>query len=134
MADATDFPDPSHPTLSPDKRKEFTDWLKEPTQKTGRDVSKDLYDYDLAGWYGKNGPQDLTGAHLTDEYKKPNHPTFSNQSVYNGVDGYQGGNWDTQPDGTYAFTPGGTNVFSMDELQNYFSKVEPNNQLNLPPT
>jgi len=37
--------------------------------------------------------------HGVDTWKKPNHPTFSNQSKYHGVDGFYGGNWN--PDGGY---------------------------------
>lgn len=97
-----------------------------------RNVAGDTYDYDLRGWYQQNGAQDLTGAHLTDEFKKPNHPTFSDQSQYSGVGGMQGGQWAQQPNGSYSFTPGSTNVYSVPELQDYFKKVEPGNQLVVP--
>lgn len=44
-------------------------------------------DYDYRGFYKKYGnlsPQ-ATNGHLTDEFKLPNHPTFSNESkFYNG--------------------------------------------------
>ena len=47
------------------------------------------WDYDLRGFWKKYGnlqPQ-ATNGHLTDEFKKPNHETFSNQSkFYNGQD------------------------------------------------
>jgi hypothetical protein len=42
------------------------------------------YDYDYRGFYNRYGnltPQ-ATNGHLTDEYKKPNHPTFSIESNY----------------------------------------------------
>ena len=41
-------------------------------------------DYDLRGYYNKYGSLVPTASnlHLTDEFKKPNHPTFSNQSMY----------------------------------------------------
>ena len=42
------------------------------------------YDYDYRGFYNKYGnltPR-ATNGHLTDEYKKPNHPTFSIESNY----------------------------------------------------
>ena len=41
-------------------------------------------DYDYRGFFKKYGnlnPQ-ATNGHLTDEYKKPNHPTFSIESNY----------------------------------------------------
>lgn len=42
------------------------------------------YDYDYRGFYKKYGnltPQ-ATNGHLTDEFKLPNHPTFSTESKY----------------------------------------------------
>lgn len=44
-------------------------------------------DYDYRGWWLENGSipykQILSGnGHFTDKYKLPNHPTFSNQSIY----------------------------------------------------
>jgi hypothetical protein len=57
----------------------------------------DLYDYDLRGLW-KSGGGFGADAHATDQFKKPNHPTFSIESQYNGVprpDGgvFQGGHW-----------------------------------------
>ena len=42
-------------------------------------------DYDLRGFFKKYGPVDVNvkgGQHFTDEFKLPNHATFSDQSVY----------------------------------------------------
>lgn len=40
-------------------------------------------DYDLQGFYKDNGPVPFSGdMHMPDTYKKPNHPTFSNESQY----------------------------------------------------
>jgi len=40
-------------------------------------------DYDLQGYYKKYGDKAIgANGHLTDEFKKPNHPTFSNESIY----------------------------------------------------
>lgn len=53
-------------------------------------------DYDLRGFY-KNNPNwspDSPDAHMTDEFKKPNHPTFSNESkYYNPSTADMGGKW-----------------------------------------
>lgn len=127
-----DLTDYYNTDLSKEDRAKFGDWLKDQSSKTGRDVKKDLYDYDLGGWFQKNGAQELSGAHLTDEYKKPNHPTFSNQSVYHGVDGVEGGQWDSNTDGSYTFTPGSTNTYDPTDLVDYFTTVEKGNKLNLP--
>lgn len=50
-------------------------------------VSDTGSDYDLRGYYKKYGGfgTDAANGHLTDEFKKPNHPTFSTESLfYNG--------------------------------------------------
>ena len=42
-------------------------------------------DYDLKGFYKQNGPADVNvkgGQHFSDEFKLPNHDTFSDQSKY----------------------------------------------------
>lgn len=53
-------------------------------------------DYDLKGYYNKYGASKVKGeAHLTDEFKLPNHPTFSTESKYfNENTKMQGGEWD----------------------------------------
>ena len=129
MADPNDFTDQYNTTLNSQEQVGYNSWIAQQSQLTGRNIANDSYDYDLQGWYKANGPQNLTGAHLTDQYKKPNHPTFSDQSMYHGVNGMQGGQWNQKMDGSYTFTPGSTNVYSKDELQDYFKKVEPGNEL-----
>jgi hypothetical protein len=98
-------------------------------------AAKDLYDYDLRGAFKQNGFQKLGPGHGADTFKKPNHPTFSNESQYHGKNGLEGGSWVQLPDKSYTFTPGKTNWdnFSPSELQNYFKKVEPGNKLNSQP-
>lgn len=54
----------------------------------------DNADYDMVGWELKNGGKRLgpLSGHFTDEFKLPNHPTFSNESKYsNGM--FNGGEW-----------------------------------------
>jgi hypothetical protein len=132
--DPLDYTEKYNTELSSAQENQYQAWTADQSEKTGRNVGNDTYDYDLRGWFAKNGPQDLTGAHLTDEWKKPNHPTFSTFSQYHGVDGNEGGEWEQQPDKTWNFTPGKTNMqnFSSNEMQDYFKRVEPGNQLNLP--
>jgi hypothetical protein len=121
------------PLSAPDEAA-FQKWTNRESQALGRNVSADNYDYDMRGWWQQHGGAPLAEGHLTDQFKKPNHPTFSDESQYHGADGNQGGHWDKQPDDTYAFTPGATNMYSTPELQDYFKQVEPGNALNLPPT
>lgn len=49
-------------------------------------------DYDLRGAYLENAQQSAD-AHLTDRYKKPNHQTFSNQSIYAPLAPHMAGDW-----------------------------------------
>lgn len=50
-------------------------------------------DYDMRGaWAQLGGNLPAQGAHFTDQFKKPNHPTFSAQSQYS-TPARPGGNW-----------------------------------------
>jgi hypothetical protein len=92
-------------------------------------------DYDYGSWQAANpGVEMAPGQHYPDTYKLPNHMTFSDESIYHGVNGAQGGHWGTDENGADTFTPGVTNLqqHSMGELKDYFAKVEPNAKL-LPP-
>ena len=134
MANDLDYTDKYNTSLTKEEESKFQTWASTQSKSTGRDVSKDLYDYDLKGWWKDNQDATLSDKHLTDEFKKPNHPTFSTFSKYNNVDGTQGGQWNKQSDTTWSFTPGLTNLqnFSADEMKDYFAKVEPGNKVNLP--
>ena len=114
--------------LTDEEEKQYQAWAKE----NGRE--RDVFDYDLRGaWKEMQSgtmSEDARG-HLGDKYKKPNHPTFSDQSIYNGVDGYVGGKWE-DVNGQLQYTPRRT----MGEgearwLQRYFNEVEPDVKLNL---
>jgi hypothetical protein len=144
IPDKNDFTEHYNTELSAPEQDSFNGWVKDQSDKTGRDVGKDVYDYDLQGYWQKNagdsedGPQ-LTGGHLTDEFKKPNHPTFSDQSKYHGVAGNEGGTWEQLPGGesgvqAWSFKPGATNLEHHEpaELKSYFDKVEPGNALEVP--
>lgn len=123
---APDMTDKYNTKLSKDKEAEFQAWLQQQKNITGRDLSRDLFDYDVRGWW-KNDRSRSANGHGTDKYKKPNHPTFSDESIYHGTDGYKGGKWGGD-DNAPTFTPSATNMKNMtpDELQAYFDKVEPN--------
>lgn len=116
--------------LTPDEERQFVQWVVQ--NKRGGD----MYDYDLRGaWRELNSgamSADERG-HLGDKYKKPNHPTFSDQSIYSGVDGYQGGKWEQLPSGSWSFTPTNTSLWAPQELQEYFSRAEQGNTLVMPP-
>ena len=125
------YRDHDHTRLSPEDEAAYQAWAKQ----NGRE--NDVEDYDMRGaWLeAKQKGQSLADGrgHYPDTYKKPNHPTFSNESKYNGEGGAKGGTWSTTPDGRPMFTPG--RDLSPDEarrLQEYFAKVEPDAVLNLP--
>lgn len=98
----------------------------------GSDASSD---YDMRGYFLDN-PDKIAnpeGQHYPDTYKKPWHPTFSDESMYNGVAGNQGGSWGK--DGNQdTFTPGATNVqlHGLLGLIDYFDKQEPDAKLLMP--
>lgn len=120
-----DFTDQYNTNLNPDQEAAFQKWLKEQGQSQGRDMSKDLQDYDMRGFYQNQG-QFADNGHASDMFKKPNHPTFSDQSIYNGANGMQGGHWN---DNSFQASPINTIFRSPDQLQSYFDKVEPDTQL-----
>lgn len=119
--------------LSPADEQAFQQWMQLNSAAQNRDTSQDLRDYDLRGAF-KSGAATSENGHLPDTFKKPNHPTFSQYSQYNNTDGYTGGSWSQQPDGTYIFRASPTNLKmrSSDQLQEYFRRVEPDSKLMLP--
>src|SRR6516162_4610548 len=147
--DPRDFTAIYNTPLTPPEEDSFQGWMKDQSDKSGRDVSKDLSDYDLRGYWRANagdteeGPQLAGGppetrAHLTDDYKKPNHMTFSTGSIWHGLAGNEGGTWEKRDDGSYLFTPGKNNrgFYSSDDMNRYFDKVERThgNDIRLPGT
>ena len=84
-------------------------------------------DYDMAGYVAKYGkPDQSKGQHLTDEFKLPNHITFSEYSSYSNPE-MQGGKW--QRGGSEAlwnFTPSQFNLqqHSPEEYAQYFANRE----------
>lgn len=119
--------------LSPEQRTGLYDFLMQLSMQSGANRYNDMNDYDMAGAY-LAGAKPGDNAHFTDEFKKPNHPTFSNESKYNGVDGKHGGQW-SEDGGQVSFTPSQWNLQNMggaQGLQEYFNNVEPGVQLNAP--
>lgn len=116
--------------LTPEQEKQYGAWTATESQRMGRDITRDVEDYDLRGlWQSQGGFGD--NGHAPDTYKKPNHPTFSDQSKYHGIDDNVGGHWDNVGEKD-RFTPGPTNNFHFDrnKLQEYFDTREPGVLLN----
>jgi hypothetical protein len=108
----------------------YKDWLDYKSRIEGRDVSQDEQDYDLEGFYNTLKATPIEGGHLPDTFKKPNHPTFSDQSKYHVPFVQQGGSWSEEG----VFTPSEHNLKNMGKsnLQSYFNEVESPEALNLP--
>lgn len=87
------------------------------------------YDYDARGFW-KAGAQQADNGHGSDQFKKPNHPTFSDQSQYSGVEGMTGGQWvQNGPKWTFVTSPTNELYHEKDDLQKYFNEIEPGNSL-----
>lgn len=88
-------------------------------------------DYDYAA-FKASGMDQADNGHYPDTFKLPNHITFSDQSMYHGVDGNEGGQWNQLEGDRWSFTPGATNFknHSLPEMIDYFKKYEPGNVLN----
>lgn len=129
-----DFTDQYNTKLSPSEEAAFQDWAEEQSKNSGRNRLNDLYDYDLRGFW-KNDGQFSDNGHASDYYKKPNHPTFSDQSQYHGVDGHVGGSWSVDPVTGVSFTPGKSNLehHGSAGLQQYFQQAEPGVTLAITP-
>lgn len=89
--------------------------------------------YDTEAWKAAGSPKDPETGHGPDTFKLPNHITFSDESMYHGKEGNEGGHWSKLADDRWAFTPSMTNLehHSMGELKAYFKKYEPGNVLNV---
>lgn len=129
--DPPDYTDQYNTALDPMREAQFQNWLQQRSQQSGRPAANDLFDYDLRGAWQAGLTPDPRG-HLPDTYKKPNHPTFSDQSQYHS-DATPGGQWMQQGDG-WAFQASPTNVqtYGGSGLMDYFRRVEPGNTLMLP--
>ena len=94
------------------------------------------FDYDAQGFW-KSGGAAAANGHGSDQWKKPNHPTFSDQSQYHGAEGrYFGGSWAPHPAGGWSYAPSSTNLqmHPPGQTYDYFNRVEPDVQLAIPPT
>ena len=88
--------------LTPQQEQQYQQWV----QTLPINLRND-YDYDLRGaWL--NGDLPDQNYHMTDKWKKPWHPTFSNESVYS-TPGAEGGRWDGEE-----FHPSNLNRFMQD--------------------
>lgn len=124
--DSLDFTSKYNTQLSPQEEVQFQQWAKQ------NDRLGDLYNYDMRGAWKEGASQGGNG-HFTDKYKKPNHITFSDGSIYSGVDGNQAGKW-LERDGKWVYqaSPQQLKMHGQNGLKNYFAKHEKDAILELP--
>src|SRR5258708_2980391 len=76
-SEGTNVPENQYETkLSPEEETKFQSWKQ---QNAPNDTGED---YDLRGAYKARLEKDIASGHWPDTYKKPNHPTFSDESIY----------------------------------------------------
>jgi hypothetical protein len=103
-----------------------------------------MVDYDMAGYQEKHGQPVMRtpGQHFSDEFKYPNHMTFSDQSKYSTPE-QQGGRWAQLPGSGipgnigsdqwhFYASPFNVKQHGAEKLQQYFKEKEPGNVLHLP--
>ncbi len=128
--------------IPPELQKDWLDWVGKESKKTGRNILNDLSSYDMQGYWLNEGRQNKSyevnipekpSDHYPDTYKKPNHPTFSDDSIYHGQSGFIGGHWE-QVGKKWKFTPSKTNLSfnSPQRLFEYFRRTDPDSTLVLP--
>jgi hypothetical protein len=88
----------------------------------GRDITRDEGTYDVRGAWVEKGQSGtlFPKGHGTDKYKKPNHPTFSNESKY-ATKKNPGGSWLIKD----TFVVPKTNEYKAKALKKYMAKYEP---------
>jgi len=116
----------------------YKDWLDYKSKLEGKDLSADEQDYDLQSYFNnlKYNDKDYTpkkGIHLEDTYKKPNHPTFSSDSMYHIPGIQEGGNWTPDSQGQWSFKPSELNLRNKpaEKMQEYFDESDPTAKLDL---
>lgn len=94
---------------------------------------RETQDYDMRGAW-KAGITQGGNGHYPDTYKKPWHPTLSDESKYHGVDGHFGGHWEDLGNDKWRFTAGPANIknIGVDAIRSYLERSDPNVELVLP--
>lgn len=109
--------------LTKAEEEDYQDW-KEKYAASQSDV-----DYDYRGAF-KAGLKPNSRGHLSDKFKKPNHPTFSDESIYSTKE-TPGGHWG-RANGKDTFTPSDwmeSDPKRIEYLPGYFREQEPDVQL-----
>jgi hypothetical protein len=116
MTDKYDTP------LTDEEEKQYQAW----SQEHGNPGTSD---YDMRGFW-KSGEAQADNGHYPDTFKKPNHPTFSDESMYSGKNGEEGGHWEQVDGDHWKFTLGPTERRNGASLtEKYLQDNDPNSQL-----
>lgn len=132
---APDYRNSFNTNLSPAEEVAFQAWTAAESARRKRDVTRDLENYDLRGyWKGVGRGDNASQGHMTDTFKKPNHPTFSDESQYHGAPApwgkYLGGKWDES-----GYTPSPemlAHTHDLKDMEQYFKEAEPDMKLRAP--
>jgi hypothetical protein len=135
----SDYTNKYNTQLTPEEETGFNAWTEEHKKNTGRDIKQDMKDYDLKGIYKAKIKPDPETGHLPDTYKKPNHPTISDDSIYHETKDpetkqvVKGGHWEQDNNNQWSFTPSEHNLKQNDKdsLIKYFKEKEPKSKLNV---
>lgn len=107
--------------LSADDERKFQEWAY------GNGRISDLWDYDLRGAWKELMSGTMTEderGHLGDKYKKPNHPTFSTESIYADQVPQRAGEWGEAAGGTTVYKAKNRSKSEQAALKRYFRRRE----------
>jgi len=112
--------------LTDDEYPKFMSWARNhygiPEGKGKDFIKRQMNDYDLQGAWIENDANQSDNGHFTSKYKKPNHPTFSDESIY--AEGNNPGMWREKEDGWHYY-PNKANKYSKEYLNDYFKRNDP---------
>lgn len=115
--------------LTPEEQSVFNEQMILASSAAGRNMHLDMIDYDMAGAFKEGLLKDYAGGYLPDKFKKPNHPTFSIDSIYNDEKaGRKGGRWEFSDEhNRWKFYASSFNIqqFGRKNLVQYFRENDP---------
>ena len=132
------FKDRFNTPLSSMQQVEYDRWISRMEKGGGRpNIKNDVEDYDLQGFWKSGGRFESSEEHGFDRFKKPNHPTFSDESQYSGITDpvlgkVKGGTWSGSEEAGWKFSPSSEmldKTHSIEDMSAYFRLMEPNAQL-----
>jgi hypothetical protein len=128
-ADPNDYTGQFNTAIPAEQQSAYQTWLNKLPEH-----QRSTYDYDMQGAFLQGAQQSGDTGHFTDQFKKPNHVTFSTESQYSGHNGEVGGRWAPNPDKSWSFYASPTNLkyHDAEDMKRYFNEVEKGNHLVLP--